>query len=159
MPDPTLVDIPDTGPEPWGSCWGELRATVHMALGGGGAVVHGGGRDLDEATAMGFQFHSTQLHVTHGYTHIEKYACPVRILGLSVRPGDLLHMDQHGVVNIPHEIAPRLAAACKKIVAAELPMLEPCRKAIKEGRKPTMKELSAWRSAMAEARKAASPAD
>lgn len=156
MADPTIAVIQDTDPEPIGSFWGEVQATVHTALGCVGAVVHGGVRDVDEAGAMGFQFHSTQLHVTHSYTHIEKYACPVRILGLAVRPGDLLHMDQHGVVNIPHEAAPKLAAVCRKIAEAELPMLEPCRQAIKEGRKPTMQELSAWRSAMADARKAAS---
>ena len=158
MADPTIAVIQDTDPEPMGSFWGEVQATVHMSLGCVGAVVHGGVRDIDEATALGFQFHSTQLHVTHGYTHIEKYNCPVRILGLAVHPGDLLHMDQHGVVNIPHEVASKLAGVCQKIVEAEYPMLEPCRKAIAEGRKPTMEELSQWRTAMASARKAATPA-
>jgi regulator of RNase E activity RraA len=95
--------------------------------------------------------------VAHGYTHVEKYACPVQILGLTVMPGDLLHIDRHGVVLIPHEIAPKLARVCKKIMDAELPMLEPCRKAIKERRKPSMEEIASWREAMNEARKASRP--
>lgn len=158
MADPTIAVIQDTDPEPIGSFWGEVQATVHLSLGCVGTVTHGGVRDVDEASTIGFQFHSTQLHVTHGYTHIEKYNCPVRILGLSVNPGDLLHVDQHGVVNIPHEIAPRLAVVCQKIAEAEYPVLEPCRKAIAEGRKPTVEELSQWRKAMVAARKAATPA-
>ncbi len=157
MGDPTIAVIQDIDPEPIGSFWGEVQATVHTSLGCVATLTQGGVRDIPEVEAMGFQFFSTDVTVCHGYTHIEKFACPVKILGLSVNPGDLLHMDQHGVVKIPHEVAPKLAAVCQGIMNAELPMLDPCRKAIAEGRKPTMQELTAWREAMVAARKACKP--
>lgn len=154
MADPTIAVVQDTDPESASSFWGEVQATVHMALGCVGTVMQGGVRDIEEANRMGFHFFSTEINVSHGYIHVERYNCPVHILGLAVHPGDLLHMDQHGVVNIPHEIAPRLADACRYIIKAEHPMLEPCRKALAEGRKPTMKEISQWRKDMADARQA-----
>ena len=155
MGDPTIAVVQDIDPEPAASFWGEVQATVHMSLGCVAALMQGGVRDVEEASAMGFHFHSTQINVSHGYIHVEKFNCPVDMLGLTIHPGDLLHMDQHGVVTIPHEIAPRLAEACRDIIAAEYPMLEPCRKAVAEGRKPTMEEIARWRRDMSEARQTA----
>jgi regulator of RNase E activity RraA len=154
---PCISVIEDIDPEPVASFWGEVQATVHKSLGCIATVMKGGVRDINETNSIGFYYFSTEINVAHGYTHVEKYACPVSILGLTIRPGDLLHMDQHGVVLIPPEIAPKLAQVCRKIMDAELPMLEPCRKAIKDGRKPTMEEISAWREAMNAARKTATP--
>jgi regulator of RNase E activity RraA len=154
---PCIAVVEDIDAEPAASFWGEVQATVHRALGCVATVMKGGVRDIDEADRLGFYFYSTGINVAHGYTHVEKYACPVTILGLTVHPGDLLHMDQHGVVLIPHEVAPKLARVCRKIIDAELPMLEPCRKAIAENRKPTMEEISAMREAMNIARKACKP--
>lgn len=153
MRDPTIAVVQDIDPEPIAAFWGEVQATVHMSLGCTATLMEGGVRDIEEANALGFHFFSTEINVAHGYTHVERVGCPIKMLGLEIQPGDLLHADQHGVVKIPHEIAPKLAEACRKITAAELPMLEPCRQAIKDGRKPTMEELDAWRRAMTEARK------
>lgn len=153
MADPTIAVVQDIDPVPVASFWGEVQATVHKSLGCVGTLMEGGVRDIEEASAMGFHFFSTEVNVSHGYIHVEKFNCPVNMLGLTIYPGDLLHMDQHGVVKIPHEIAPRLAEACRAIIEAEYPMLEPCRKALAEGRKPTMQELAEWREAMVAARK------
>src|SRR2546430_10586155 len=38
---------------------------------------------------------------------------------LTVRPGDLLHGDQHGVINVPLEIAGRIAEGVEKVEAVE----------------------------------------
>lgn len=152
-PDPTIAVVQDIDDTPVASFWGEVQATVHLSLGCVGTVMQGGVRDIAEAGAMGFHFHSTEINVSHGYIHVESCACPVDILGLTVRPGDLLHMDRHGVVNIPPEAAPRLAEACRAMIKAEYPMLEPCRKAVAEGRKPTMAELAQWRRDMTDARR------
>lgn len=157
MADPTIAVVQDIDPVPVASFWGEVQATVHKSLGCVATLMQGGVRDIEEANELGFYFFSTEINVAHGYIHVEKFACPVQVLGLTINPGDLLHMDQHGVTVIPHEIAPRLARVCRKIADAELPMLEPCRKAIREGRKPTMAEIAAMREAMNAARKLAKP--
>lgn len=153
MADPTIAVIQDIDAEPVGSFWGEVQATTHMALGCVGTVTHGGVRDVREAGELGFQFYSTELHISHGYTHIEDFNGPVVVRGLMVHPGDLLFADMYGVVQIPHDVAPKLAEVCRKVAAAELPMLEPCRKAIQAGVKPTNEELLAWRKAMEQKRK------
>jgi regulator of RNase E activity RraA len=43
----------------------------------------------------------------------------VRVGGLEVRPGDLLHADRHGVLLVPKEIAPELPGAADRIVDRE----------------------------------------
>ena len=150
---PTIAVIQDLDPDASAAFWGEVQATVHQSLGCVGTIMQGGVRDLKEVDAMGFTMFSTELNIAHGYTHVEQYACPVSVLGLDIYPGDLLFADVHGVVKIPQEILADLPAVCRKIADAELPMLTPCRAAIREGRKPTMQEIRAWREAMNEARK------
>ena len=152
-PDPTIAVVQDIDPEPVGSFWGEVQATTHKSLGAVGTITAGGVRDVREVEELGFYFFSTDLLISHGYTHVEDFNCTVDIHGLAVNPGDLLFADCYGVVKIPHEIAPKLAEACRKAAAAELPMLEPCRKAIADGVKPTDEDLLAWRKAMEQKRK------
>ena len=55
------------------------------------------------------------------------FATPVMIAGVEIKSGDLLHADKHGVCLIPHEIAPKLAAACVEVESRERPLLEICR--------------------------------
>jgi regulator of RNase E activity RraA len=43
----------------------------------------------------------------------------VNVGGLTVRPGDLVHADQHGVLLIPDAIAAELPAAADRIVERE----------------------------------------
>jgi len=39
--------------------------------------------------------------------------------GLTVRPGDLLHADQHGVVNVPRELAAKIPEGARKVADME----------------------------------------
>ena len=151
---PAIAVIEDIDPTPVGSFWGEVNATVHKSLGAVGTITNGGVRDLNEVGPLGFGFFAKCLLVTHGYIHIEEYNCPVTIGGVTVNPSDLLAADRHGVVLIPSEIAPQLAAACKKAADAEMPVLEGCRKAIAEGREVDLEELKTWRAEMARLRAA-----
>jgi regulator of RNase E activity RraA len=43
----------------------------------------------------------------------------VRIGGLTVRPGDLLHGDRHGVTNIPLDLAARIPEGAKIVDTME----------------------------------------
>lgn len=148
VPVPTVAVIQDTDTEPLGSFWGEVQATSHMALGCIGTITHGGVRDLNEAGPLGFCFFSTQVMVARGNTHVDTWDCPVDVCGLTVRPGDLIHADKHGAVIIPAEIADQVAAACREAQMAELAVLEPCREAIRTGKKPTAEQLGRWRRNM-----------
>ncbi|SBW10344.1 conserved hypothetical protein [uncultured delta proteobacterium] len=153
MADPTISVIQDTDPEPCGSFWGEVQATLHKTMGVVGTICTSGVRDIKEVAELGFGFFSNELRISHGYIHVENYNCPVNVCGLTVTPGDLLFADRHGVVCIPHAVAPSLARICREIANAELPMLEPTRALLKTGQKPTMDQIRAWRKGMEEARK------
>jgi len=152
---PSIAVIQDIDPMPIGSFWGEVQATTHKAMGSVGTLTQGGVRDIPPVEELGYYFMSTEILVSHGYIHIEDYACPVEICGLIIHPGDLIHADIHGFTVIPHSIAPRLYDACVDISNAELPMLEPCRRAIERAVRPTADELRTWRKAMADARTSA----
>jgi regulator of RNase E activity RraA len=54
---------------------------------------------------------------------------PVRIMGLTVAQGDLVHADRHGAVVIPPEVVPRLGDAIRKLVETEKLVLGPARAA------------------------------
>ncbi len=153
-PRPAIAVAQDMDPVPVGSWWGEVNATVHKSLGAVGTITNGGVRDLHEVSALNFGMFATSTLVTHGYVHIEEYDVPVTIGGVEVKPGDLLAADIHGVVLIPHEVAPKLAEACRKAADAEMPVLTGCRNAMAEGREVDLKNLAAWRAEMAKLRQA-----
>ncbi len=115
LPKPAILAIEDLDyPAPIGSFWGEVNGGIYKGLGAAGTITNGGVRDLDEVRATGFHFFASCVLVSHAYIHIVEVGKPVRIGGLVIHPGDLLHADQHGVTSIPLEIArdiPKAAAA------------------------------------------------
>jgi regulator of RNase E activity RraA len=145
-PSPSIAVIQDIDPSPIGSFWGEVHSSVHKALGCVGVITNGGVRDLNEVEALEFGYFASCVLVSHAYDHIEQYDCPVKIGGLTVHPGDLLHADKHGVVLIPHEIAPELAQACRRALYAEEPVVKGCRAKFEVG--VEIEELRQWREEM-----------
>jgi regulator of RNase E activity RraA len=122
---PWVVVIEDLdAPNPVGSYWGEVNASTYAALGALGAVTNGGVRDLPEVGRTGFHFFSAAVLVSHAYVHVVEVGTPVTVGGLIVQPGDLVLGDQHGVTNVPLEIAAELPDACRAIEAAERRLIE-----------------------------------
>lgn len=120
MPAPRVVVIQDLDDPPGlGAFWGEVQSNLHRALGCVGAVTNGGVRDLHEARALGFHFFAGCVSVSHAYVHVVDFGRPVDVGGLTVRPGDLLHGDQHGVTSIPLEIAERIDEGVAKVDRVE----------------------------------------
>ena len=124
QPAPRISVAQDLDEEPIGALFGEVTATVHKALGCVGHITNGGVRDIDEVREIGFQLISSCVLVAHAYIHLEDFATPVQVGGVTVNPGDLLHADQHGFCIIPPQVAPHLAEACRGIEEAEQPILE-----------------------------------
>ncbi len=145
-PDPTISVIQDVDEQPVGSFWGEVQATIHKGLGCMTTITNGGVRDLDEVNALGFNYFSSCVLVSHGYIHVEAVNVPVTFGGVTVNPGDLIHADKHGVLLIPNEIAHELADACRQAQQAELPMLNGCQ-GVADG-EVTVDQLKTWRSEM-----------
>lgn len=126
IPEPRIVVIEDLDDPPVGSFWGEVNANIHRALGCIGTVTNGGVRDLDEVERLGFHFFASQVQVSHAYVHVVEFGAPVTVGGLTVHPGDLLHGDKHGVIQIPLEIASELYRAAKEVEARERRIIEAC---------------------------------
>jgi regulator of RNase E activity RraA len=152
MNGPVIAVVQDIDSRPIGSFWGEVQATTFKALGAVGTLTQGGVRDLNEVGPLGFHFFSTDIMVARAESHLVAHNCPVEICSLTVNPGDLLHADCHGAVVIPPEAAPKLAEACRRVSKAELFVLEPCRKMLKDGVKPTVDQLRQWRGEMSKNR-------
>jgi regulator of RNase E activity RraA len=128
VPSPRVAVIQDLDtPSGTGSFWGEVNANIHRALGFVGAVTNGGVRDLDEMETLGFHAFARVVSVSHAYVHLVDFAGPVRVGGIVVRPGDLLHGDAHGVLTVPREIAPAIAEAAARVEAAERELIAYCR--------------------------------
>jgi 4-hydroxy-4-methyl-2-oxoglutarate aldolase len=129
IPAPRVVVVEDLDDPPGvGALWGEVNGNIHRALGCIGVVTNGSVRDLDEVDALGFHFFAGSVGVSHAYVHIVEVGTPVAVGGLTVRPGDLLHGDKHGVISIPHEIADALPDAVRKMEAEERKTIDYCKR-------------------------------
>ncbi len=127
LPGPRLSVVQDLSPAPGGAYWGEVNSSLHKALGSQGVITDGTVRDLDEVERLGFHFFASGVQVSHGYAHLEDFNKPVKIFGMDVLPGDLIHADKHGAVVIPHEIAREVAQAAHQVDLSEKPMLAACK--------------------------------
>ncbi|HET8680084.1 MAG TPA: RraA family protein [bacterium] len=127
-PAPRVVVVHDLDdPRGQGAQWGEVQANIHKALGCTGVVTDGSVRDLDEVRALGFQFCAAHVSVSHANVHLVDFGIPVKVGGVWIQPGDLIHADQHGAVTIPLEIADRIPDAAAKIEAEERRIIDACR--------------------------------
>jgi 4-hydroxy-4-methyl-2-oxoglutarate aldolase len=120
LPEPRVVVIQDLdSPAGVGSYWGEVNANIHQAFGAIGVITNGCVRDLDEMRGLGFHAFAGSVCVSHAYVHVVDVGIPVTVGGLRVEPGALLLGDQHGVISIPHDLAPALPDAIRKFEADE----------------------------------------
>jgi 4-hydroxy-4-methyl-2-oxoglutarate aldolase len=127
IPAPRVIVVHDLDdPRGQGAQWGEVQANIHRALGCVGVVTDGSVRDLDEVRALGFQFCAAHVSVSHANVHMVDFGIPVKVGGVWVKPGDLIHGDQHGVCTIPHDIAARIPEAIARVEADERKIISVC---------------------------------
>jgi 4-hydroxy-4-methyl-2-oxoglutarate aldolase len=127
LPGPAIVVFQDLDDPAVGATFGEIMCATYQAFGAAGLITSGAARDLDQVRRLGFAAFSNGVIVSHACSHIVSIHTPVRVGGLAVHPGDLLHADANGVTNIPHEIASEVAQAAADYVAAEGIILEYCK--------------------------------
>jgi len=116
IPAPRVVVIEDIDESPGlGAFVGEVHANILLALGCVGIVTNGAVRDLPDIQPTEFQLFAGNVSVSHAFSHIFDFGTPVRIGGLTVHPGDLIHADRHGVQTVPLEIADKVPAAAREV--------------------------------------------
>ncbi len=126
-PKPSVAVIEDLDyPNCIGAYWGEINTTVHRGLGLSGALTNGVVRDLGDLPP-GFPVIAGSIGPSHGFVHVRSIGQPVRVMGLKVRQGDLVHADRHGAVVVPPDAIAALGQAIRKLQATERLILDPAR--------------------------------
>jgi len=126
-PRPSIMVIEDLDPTPgYGAFWGEVQSNLHKGLGCLGVVTSGCVRDIPQC-AEGFQMLAGSINPSHAYVHLETFDGQVTVHGMTVRPGDLIHADQHGAVVIPHDAAERVRSAADDVIRRERVIIDAAR--------------------------------
>ncbi|HVI09147.1 MAG TPA: RraA family protein [Candidatus Binatia bacterium] len=127
-PKPRVLVVQDVDTPPGrGAFLGNVHAAVLQAVGCIGCVTNGAVRELPAVRSSGVQVFAGNLVVSHAYAHIFEIGETVNVGGMEVRPGDLLHGDQNGVITIPHEIARDVPPLVSRLQEAERAVIEFCR--------------------------------
>jgi 4-hydroxy-4-methyl-2-oxoglutarate aldolase len=117
---PPVVVVQDLDDPPGaGSLLGEVTGNLFRALGVVGYVTNGRVRDEAELAELGLTVHAAGLCVASSYVRITAVNVPVRVSGLDVVPGDLLHGDQHGLLSVPRDVALQLPEVAEQIRIGE----------------------------------------
>jgi 4-hydroxy-4-methyl-2-oxoglutarate aldolase len=128
VPEPRFIVIQDIDHMPGlGALFGEIHATISIALGACAYATNGAVRDLPGIQAAGLQAFAGSIAVSHAYAHVVEFGEPVEIGGLRVKPGDLLHGDQHGVLSVPISIAGDIPKIANEMLRMEKELIDFCR--------------------------------
>lgn len=103
---------------------GEVMATFFTRLGAVGLVSDCAVRDLPEVRALGFHFFARGACASHANFRIVRSGVPVTVCGLPVRPGELLHGDENGLITVPEVEAGRLEQAVEEVRRTERRIME-----------------------------------
>jgi regulator of RNase E activity RraA len=119
LPGPAVVVFEDLDNPPVAATFGEVMCSTYQAFGSVGLITSGAGRDLAQVRALRYPVFTGSTICSHAYCHLMHLGLPVRVGGLTVRHGDLLHGDENGVTNIPLAIAAAVADIAQEFVDAE----------------------------------------
>jgi regulator of RNase E activity RraA len=147
LPGPAVVVFQDLDDPAVGATFGEVMCSTYKAFGSVGLITSGGGRDLLQVRALNYPVFTGSSICSHGYCQTLEIGLPVRVGGLVVRNGDLLHGDANGVTNVPLELAAEIADVAAEFLAAENHVLD----YVKGASRKEHGDFAAKRAAMSEA--------
>jgi regulator of RNase E activity RraA len=110
-----------------GPFWGEFNTRIHQAMGFRGVVTDGCVRDVRKLP-KDVLILSRGLRPSHGNVHIVSYGEPVKIFGMEVSHGDVVHADEHGAVAFPAKLMDEIAIKAAEFIAREAPIVTACKK-------------------------------
>lgn len=119
LPGPAVVVFEDIDNPPVAATFGEVMCSTYQAYGSTGLVTSGAGRDLLQVQALKYPVFTSGTICSHAYCHMLHLGLPVRVGGLVVNQGDLLHGDANGVTSIPIDIVDELLDVTPEFIAAE----------------------------------------
>jgi len=146
LPGPAVMVFQDLDDPPVAATFGEVMCTAYKTYGSAGLVTSGAGRDLLQVRALNYPVFTGSTICAHGYCHILQIGSTVRVGGLTINHGDLLHGDANGVTKIPLDIADEVPDVAAEVVTHEKIVLDymrcPGPKTV-EGARDVYKEVGA----------------
>lgn len=124
LPGPAVVVFQDLDDPAVSATFGEVMCTTYKTFGSTGLITSGAARDLLQVEPLEYPVFSNGTICSHAYCHILHLGLPVRVGGLTVSEGDLLHGDANGVARVPMEIADEIPHAAAEFTEAEQIVLE-----------------------------------
>ncbi|MCW5979179.1 MAG: hypothetical protein KIT09_13975 [Bryobacteraceae bacterium] len=119
-PKPAVIVFQEIGAQPeFAAHCGEVMGTIFTRLGAVGLVSDSGVRDLPEVRALRFHYFARGAVASHAYFRITRVGVPVQVRGVVVRPGDILHGDENGLLTVPREDLERLPDAIESVRSKE----------------------------------------
>jgi len=127
IPAPRILVLQDMDQPPGrGAFVGDMHAAILKALGCVGHLTNGAVRELPAVRAMSVQLFAGSVAVSHAYAHIFDLGAAVKVGGLEVHPGDLLHGDRHGVLTVPAEVATMIPDVAARLQRMEKTVIDFC---------------------------------
>lgn len=124
-PKPAVVVMQDIGSDPDRAAHsGEVMCTIFSTLGAIGLISDCAVRDLSAVRKLGFHYFARGAVSSHAHFRIVRSSVPVEIYGMTVRPGDLLHGDENGIVAVPQESRELLTDAIRQVLENEKRLLD-----------------------------------
>jgi regulator of RNase E activity RraA len=124
-PKPAVVAFQEIGGRAdYAAHCGEVMATAFTRLGAVGLVTDAGVRDVPEVRALRFHYFARGTVVSHASFRIVRVGVPIQILGVELKPGDLLHGDENGLLRIPVPALAGLPQAVDRVRLRERRLME-----------------------------------
>ena len=122
-PKPAVVVFKALGQDCLRSCHvGDMMSALLQRMGAVAVVTDGGVRDVNgvRENAPGFQLFAGGTVAGAGDYSMADVGVTVSICGLTIAPGDLLHGDLNGLINIPHSVAAQVPARARPAHATQM---------------------------------------
>ncbi len=124
-PKPAVVVMQEIGGSPeFATHCGEVMATIFTRMGATGVVSDCGVRDIPEVRALGMHYFARGAVASHASFHIARVSVPVQIGGFVVKPGDVLHGDENGLISVPECDVEALKAAVNDVRERERKLMD-----------------------------------
>jgi len=124
-PKPAVVAFQEIGAHgDYAAHCGEVMATAFTRLGAVGLVTDCGVRDVPEVRNLRFHYFGRGTVVSHASFKLVRVGVPIQIFGLEIKPGDLLHGDENGLMKIPQAGLAGIERAVEQVRAREQRLME-----------------------------------
>ncbi|MFN0167667.1 MAG: RraA family protein [Bryobacteraceae bacterium] len=119
-PKPAVVAFQEIGPRPdFAAHCGEVMTTIFTRVGAIGLVSDCAVRDIPEVRALKFHYFARGAAASHAQFRIVRVGLPVQVCGVVIKPGDLLHGDENGILMVPAGVEDRLPQAVDEVRTRE----------------------------------------